>query len=159
MMAASFIKQVIETNTRKDSRDYQYCHVGSGTRLGYPPVIRSKDERLGLRQMQPQEQLQKRNSLTREKTTATNVLPAQSCRKETVDRAVAVIDRMTTARTISLSLALSSYEKIFRKLPFFIDPLCIAIESRIGGDSRYLWQRVFVTALGPDGFSLCEDDR
>jgi hypothetical protein len=38
-------------------------------------MIRSKDERLGLRQMQQQEQEQKQNRLTREKATATTLLP------------------------------------------------------------------------------------
>jgi hypothetical protein len=59
-------------------------------------MIRSKDERLGLRQMQQQQQQQqqKQNPLIREKATATTFLPRLRGRvaKKTVDRAVVVID-------------------------------------------------------------------
>jgi hypothetical protein len=41
-------------------------------------MIRSKDERLGLRQMQQQQQ--KQNPLIREKATATTFLPRLRCR-------------------------------------------------------------------------------
>jgi hypothetical protein len=81
--------------------------MGSGTEHGYPPMIRSKDERLGLRQRQRQEQQQeqqrqqKQNPLIREKATAKTFLPpAPWCRKETVDRAVVVMDGMTIRNLI-----------------------------------------------------------
>ncbi len=45
-------------------------------------------------------------------------------------------------------------QQVFRERPLIIDPLRGATEAGGAGQGNHFWQRVFVTALSPDGFAL-----